>query len=199
MKKSILAVAGLAAVAGIAAPVAGVFAVDSSQTDTIEVTIGDNCAISYDGTTPHTAGVVSDAQGAAATAWSSNKVSGTMTNSTVSSNFGKSSFTVTCNNTKGSQVTLTADSLSTGGTSADTISLSTTAPSTDTIKAGSSWAIYSSAKSAHIDTAGVFWESTSAAGVSGATFVATYKVGLSATQEAGTYSADATYTLTAKS
>jgi len=185
MKKSILAVAGLAAVAGVAAaPVAGVFAT-ASVTDTLSVTISSACTLGY-GTSAHTNGTT----GTWGTGASINTLSRTLTNSDADTAIGTTNMTVSCNDNGGYEVTLDASAL-TGGTTSKTIPYITTAaaPASGT----SSWGVSTGSTPTWILDEGVVTSKTGA--VSGDTFSVTYGAATSATQEADTYTGTAAYTV----
>ena len=185
----------LAAVALSAVSTAGVFAA-TSQTDTISVTVSDNCALSR-GSTPHN-------NGASRGTWSSDTLSVTMTPGTVDYNIGKSNFSVVCNNNSGYKVTVTSmkdlvhSSISTlkipaytgassGAGSAYSASVSGWSPIADTGTSPSA----STTKYKNGDTV-----KTESAVTGGSTFSVYYGVGVSGTQAQGTYTASSTVTYT---
>jgi len=188
MKKAL--VAGAASLALAAVPVVGVFAA-TTLTDTISVTVSDNCALSY-GSTAHTAGDGT---------WSSNTLSATRTNGTVTYNLGKTTMKAVCNNSLGYKVAvktlnnLTSGSnsipaytgASSGAGSAYTASVSGWSPIIDSGSAPTA----SSTKYKQGDTV-----KTESAVTAGTSFSVYYGVGINSTQAAGTYSGTVVYELT---
>jgi len=183
MKKAL--VAGAASLALAAVPVVGVFAA-TTLTDTISVTVSDNCALSY-GSTAHTAGDGT---------WSSNTLSATRTNGTVTYNLGKTTMKAVCNNSLGYKVAVkTLNNLTSGSNSipayagtAYTASVSGWSP----IQAPSSGTpTGTSTKYKQGDTV-----KTESAVTAGTEFSVYYGVGISSTQAAGTYSGTVVYELT---
>ena len=190
MKKSILAVAGVAAFAGIAMPVAGAFAT-ADFTDTLDVTITNNCAFTR-GTTAHVGGDSSKGT------WSTtgDVLSGTFTAGELDSDFGKSNFHVVCNNLKGWEVTATATALQGQGTiSSESIAVGTPAAN------ASAWS-YTSSKGDDTDTtftvggknAASIAKMTKATDTAGKDFTVAYAVSVSQTQAAGEYKGTIAYT-----
>ncbi len=193
MKKTIKV--GLAAVALSAVSTAGVFAA-VSQTDTVSVTVSDNCALSRS-STPHN-------NGASKGTWSSDTLSVSMTPGTVDYNIGKSNFSVVCNNSGGYKVAITSmkdlvhSSISTlkipaytgaasGAGAAYSASVSGWSPIADT----GSTPTASTTKYKNGDTV-----KTESAVTGGSTFSVYYGVGVSGTQAQGTYTAASTVTYT---
>ena len=188
MKKTLMIGATSLVVASL--PVFGVFAA-TTQTDTISITISDNCALSYN-STAHTNGDGT---------WSTNKLSATRTNGTVSYNLGKTNFKVVCNNGLGYKVAVkTLNDLisgsysipaytgaSSGAGSAYTASQSGWSPIIDSGSAPSA----SSTKYKQGDTV-----KTESSPVNGSTFSVYYGAGVTSTQQAGTYEGTVTYELT---
>ena len=108
-----------------ALPVVVAFALTTTQTDTINITVSDNCEVLRQ-STAHSNG---------SGTWSTNTLSATMTNGTVSHNLGKSNFYVRCNNNAGYKVVVTLTDLTHTGTSSLKI------PASKTYSASSSgWA-----------------------------------------------------------
>ncbi len=123
MKKSILAVAGVAAFAGVAMPVAGAFAADTDFTDTITVTVDSACAIARGASEAGSYDFGSVANG-------------------VTKTVNGSTFKVTCNDKGGYYVYLEGDG--TGTTKTDMIGKNTSttiATGTATSDDKSNWAI----------------------------------------------------------
>ena len=185
MKKAL--VAGAASLALAAVPVVGVFAA-TTLTDTISVTVSDNCALSY-GSTAHTNG-----DGTWNT--STHTLSATRTNGTVTYNLGKTTMKAVCNNSLGYKVAVkTLNNLTSGSNSipayagtAYTASVSGWSP----IQAPSSGTpTGTSTKYKQGDTV-----KTESAVTAGTEFSVYYGVGISSTQAAGTYSGTVVYELT---
>ena len=186
MKKSILAVAGLAAVAGVVAPVAGAFAVDTlSVKDLLTVTVQSSCT--YDSIVP------------VAATGAGNEYSATLApNATADlAATTATSLKVTCNDPDGYTITPSFTGLTHQG--------ATTAASHDiaydgtAVSAGSqTWnALYSK------NSAGAVIFAASGTAIEGAstmtdTYSFSYKVGTGVNQAADTYTGTATYTLAAK-
>ncbi len=182
MKKSIIAGAGVAALAMAALPFAGVFATDTlSVKDKLVLTVSSSCT--YDGITPEAA-TSSNGNEYTASAAPNQLVSFGATSSATS-------LTVKCNDADGYSITPTF----TGLTGPTTISYDGSADPT----AGSeSWAAYYSKNSG---TATIFAASGTAITGSSTmtdTYTFSYKVGTGADQAAGTYNGTATYVLAAQ-
>ena len=193
MKK--LAIAGASAVLA-AMPVVGVFAADGtlSQTDTVVVTIDSACSLA-----------TSNTSGADYTA--------TIANGAYNTNITGSTFTVTCNDTGGWQLNAIGAGTATGdvtkmdastNTDADDIATGTTLDGSVSnwafkIAKGGSDASNITITTGYDNFSAVPSQSTKIAqGTSTAgnsTIAATYGVGISATQSAGTYTGKVTYTL----
>ncbi len=196
MKKSILAVAGLAAVAGVAGPVAGVFAADNTaQTDTIAVTVDPVCTFKATTGIAHTAG--SDSIGT----WSGDTLSGKMTNGSTKDNFGSTAFIVVCNDHDGWEVKATTNTLA-GATSGESIEWNATHSAT---VSGVSWTVSQAAdhgltipsgKQGAASSASVA-KLASATELAGKTFTVTYGVGVDEDQAADTYTGSIVYALAA--
>ena len=194
MKKSILAVAGVAAFAGIAMPVAGAFATDvTSQTDTIKVNIAETCTMK---TVSHAPGTSSNGT------WNVNVLSGTMTNGSNTDDYGSTTFNIVCNNLKGWEVTA-ANTVLTGKETSQTIAQASDHSAT---KSGWSWTVSKTAGTYKDDVTipsgkqGVASDSsvaklTKATDNTGETFKVTYGLGIQENQAADEYSGTMTYTL----
>ena len=203
MKKSILAVAGLAAVAGVVGPVAGAFAATDgdgtmSTTDTVVVTIANACSLTASGNT--------------------NAFTANIANGAVSSNIGSTTISIVCNDTAGWKVMAKGANASTtsgaGVTDMAPAKATSTPIATGAITASSTssttsvWGMKLSDATDVITTNVSTYFSTDyvaipnsdtkvAEGNSTATasFKTNYKVGISATQQADTYTGKVTYTL----
>lgn len=131
MKKSILAVAGLAAVAGVVAPMGAAFADDfrGPLTDTIDVSITDSCVFAR-GATPHVNGDGTTARGTWGSDATADLLSGTLAAGEYDADYGSSNFNVICNHKAGWKVTAAATALTGKTTTTENIPLST--PAADT-------------------------------------------------------------------
>ena len=175
MKKSIkIASLGVAALGFAAMPVAGVFASDNVDlTDTVTVTIGDNCSFTKATSGDFTADMtVTDLE-----------------------EFGTnaSTYKVICNNSDGYTVTASFDGMTSNDTE-DTIPYSTSNPAAGT----SAWGAYIDSGSTPVASSATVKQSSAATTSAGETFVAKYKVSTDNIQEQGTYSGTATYTFAQK-
>lgn len=184
MKK--LLVTGAAAAALAVMPVVSVFA--ANPVDTVSVTINESCtftreAYSSGGVTNNTSHK-NGTGGTWSTTANTDTLSATMTNGSTQANLGSSQFKVVCNHATGYKVTVATTSLGTG---------TTAIPNNTTYSAEvSGWSpVSGSTKLTNGST--VKTESTTTAGT---TFEVSYGVGISRTQQAGTYSGTATYSLT---
>ena len=195
MKKSILAVAGVAAFAGIAMPVAGAFALDHNnieRSDMIQLTIEDNCAFIHkaNGQTAATT-VISDG------AWKNDVFSGTVANGQTYSSFATSTYNVVCNNQDGYQVTAAAEALTDDdNTDAEGWAYNKsglTLNANDKDEDASVWTFTTDGVGADQegDNNIVLKEEGATASTD---VVITYSAKVSSTQEAGQYKATATYT-----
>ena len=174
MKKSILAVVGLAAVAGVVAPMGAALAVDISLTDTLALTIDNNCAFTRATEGAHTGST-----------WTEDAFAAVVTNGSTNDNIAKSKFTVVCNNVKGYQVTVAP----TGFTAANISGAASFAYNAGGYAAeGSSWYI------GGLQTANDNLVKKETAATAGTTFEVTYNAKVSSTQQADTYNASAVYT-----
>ena len=206
--------AGAGAVALAALPVAGVFAADFNPiVDTVKVTINDSCAMSA----AESGGDASQAGGV----YAKTVDAGTLINPADwdggtaggSSTLAKT-YTFSCNNQGGWKVTAqgVAGTTGTPATTAQTTMLGangkTIVTGTATDGATSNWAFQISATGADVETGYATWaqipgtaqtiiQSDSNAPVSEATFTPPYRVWVSATQEADTYTGYVKYVLTA--
>ena len=193
MKKALIA--GAASTVLAAMPIVGAFAADGtlSRTDTVKVTVDSACSL--------------------ATSNTSGDYTATIENGASNTNIAGSTFTVTCNNTGGWQL----NAIGAGTVTGDVTKMdASTDKDADDIATGttldgsvSNWAFkiakggddaanvtitagydnFSAVPSASTKIA----QGTSTAGKS--TITATYGVGISATQSAGTYTGKVTYTL----
>ena len=193
MKKALIA--GAASTVLAAMPIVGAFAADGtlSRTDTVKVTVDSACSL--------------------ATSNTSGDYTATIENGASNTNIAGSTFTVTCNNTGGWQL----NAIGAGTVTGDVTKMdASTDKDADDIATGttldgsvSNWAFkiakggddaanvtitagydnFSAVPSASTKIA----HGTSTAGKS--TITATYGVGISATQSAGTYTGKVTYTL----
>ena len=188
MKTAIIA--GAASVVLAAMPVMGVFAEggattgSSTYTDNLSVKIDTACTFARQAYS--TGGVENNTthkndQGT----WATDTLSATVTNSSLTS-LGSSNFKVVCNNTDGYTITVAT----TGLTSGDN-----TIPNNDTYtNAVSGWSpVYSGTKLVG-NTETPATVKTVEATTDIDTFEVSYSVGVSSTQQAGTYSGSATYT-----
>ena len=199
MKKSIIA-AGAASAVLAAMPIAGVFAVDF--TDTLNLTIDNVCTFTRQ-TVAHTDGV--GAWGNDGKEETTNDAADTLyatvTNGTVydgetgnSGVLGSSAFNVTCNNNKGYSVAVNASALTATGVSTTDFAWPYAAGGTLTTNTdASSWTISSNGEGAAMNTGTV---ATKGAPTNGTNFTVTYKAFVDSTQPAGTYTATAEYTMT---
>lgn len=168
-----------------ALPVMGAFA-DLSQTDNISITVSDNCALAY-GSTAHANG---DGN------WTSNKLSATRTNGTVTYNLGKTNFNVICNNNSGYKVVVaTSDLTHTTNSSLKIPAYSTT----DYSASVSGWSPIIDSGSAPTASSTKYKSGdvvkTQSSATASTAFGVYYGVGISAAQPAGTYEGTAIYTL----
>ena len=201
MKKSILAVAGLAAVAGVVGPVAGAFAADGNTTftDTVKVTVDSACSLTA------TAGTQTDGAYTATIANGGN------------SELGSTSVKILCNDKAGWMVKAVGSNSSTTASAGvtdmapDEANKTPIATSVTFSGATSAWAMKLTAGTgtyAPVIADGfdeyhavpatatkVIYGSTTDQ-TDGSTFTTTYKVYISPTQQAGTYTGAVTYTLT---
>lgn len=167
-------------------PVVGVFAA-TTQTDTVSVTISDNCALSYGGTA-HAAGDGT---------WSSNTLSATRSSGSVTYNLGKTNFNVKCNNAAGYKVTVkTLNNLATSGGA--TIPAYTGTAYTASV---SGWSPIEAPSSGNPTATSTKYKAgdtlkTESAPTASTNFSVFYGVGISGTQQAGSYSGTVVYELT---
>ena len=199
MKKSLIA-AGAASLAVAAMPIVGVFAADGTltQTDTVVVTVDTACSLATSG---------------ASVTPTASTYTATIANGAYNTNIGGSTFTITCNDTGGWDL----NAIGAGEATGDVTKMdASTNKDADDIATGttldgsvSNWA-FKVAKggddaskvtlttgydqfSAVPSSSQKIATGTSTAGK--ATVSATYGVGISATQSAGTYTGKVTYTL----
>ena len=188
MKKSILAVAGLAAVAGVVGPVAGAFAADGnlSTTDTVKVTIDSACSLTATGNT--------------------NAYTVTMTNSSLKSDIGSTTINIKCNDASGWNLTAVG-----AGEATDKTEMKAGDDGTNIVTgkatsgANSNWAFkvtgdkamtaYTSFAEIPSTAAKVAGDNSETNMTNGTNLTTTYQVWISATQEADTYTGKVTYTL----
>ena len=196
MKKTILAVAGVAAFAGIAMPVAGAFAAigEAGHTykDYLMVSIDNNCQFTRT-TTAHTGST-----------WTSNKKGGTgeadtdtlaytIVNNTGSTNIGTSKFHAVCNNTAGYTLTVTADAnLTAGGDKIAFVSGASAIKASD-ITASGYGISYNSEWVAASATDGYKITQDSETDLAGLDYEFTYGAMAKTDQPAGTYTGTVTY------
>lgn len=183
MKKTILAAGASLALATM--PAVGVFAADiTTMTDTLSLTMPTSCA--WTSTTGNTVALSGTAFTAAL------KTSSTYTH------------TLKCNVYNGYSVTGTFTALTNSSSSSYTIPYSTTVATSgsDTWSATITPTVGGTAQTAKqpaSGTAGNIMTSSTVTPAAGDSFTAVYKVGVSATKEAGTYSGTATYAMTSNS
>ncbi len=186
MKKAIIAGAASAVLAAM--PVMGVFAAtgdgattgSSAYTDNLNVTIDTACTFAREAYT--SGGVENNAthKNGAGT-WAADTLSKTVTNSSLT-DLGSSQFKVVCNNTAGYKITVGTTGLTSG-----TNSIPNNTTYTNAI---SGWSpVFGTTKLVDGDTV-----KSVAATTDNDTFEVSYSVGVSSTQQAGTYEGSATYT-----
>ena len=199
MKKSILAVAGLAAVAGVVGPVAGAFATDTStHTDTITLTIDSACSFTAKkGTTATTTGseytqTVANGE----TAYFGGTASAVSDDGT--------NFTISCNDQNGWVLTAVGYSGKDGDSKNVMVASAGTNITSDSANdKGSQWQFWvngTDAVSSYTNGYTTIPDSaTKIAGtsssISGSVIKVAYKVTIGATQESGTYTGKVKYTL----
>lgn len=198
MKKSILAVGSIAAVAAVV-PAFGAFAATSNVNDTVNVNIGEACTIDSSSTTP----------GSTTT---NNTYSVTMTNNQLKSDIGNgsgsNSLSVQCNTTT-TTWGLTAIGAGTGANVSQMAPAGSGTPiatGTETSGNVSKWA-FKVAGATGLNVQGGYDQFSAVptttttiatgAGTKSAAFTLNYQVYISPTQEADTYTGKVTYTLTA--
>ena len=178
MKKSLIAVAGIAALGLAVVPFAGVFAADiTSMKDTINVTIADACTFDV----------------------ASHSYTKAMTANTADT-IGATTMKVTCNNYTGYDVNGVYASLNGNGT--NKITFGEAAPAAGT----STWAAQaivtldggSPAAAAYLGNNGTVMSNTKQTVAAGDTAAIAYKAATSNNIAAGTYTGTATYTLMKK-
>lgn len=198
MKKSLIAGAGVAALAVAAVPFAGVFAADGNDTttDTVIVTIESACSLTTTGT---------------------GEYSTTLTNGGVSNDLGPTSINIKCNDAGGWMVNAiganTSTTASAGATDMAPDAAGKTPIATGTTLNGtaSNWAMKLTAGAGdHAPTIVTGYDeyhavpgtaNTKVASgattdqTNGSTFTTNYKVAVSPTQQTGTYTGKVTYTL----
>ncbi|MBR0467881.1 hypothetical protein IJJ53_03185 [Candidatus Saccharibacteria bacterium] len=199
MKKSLI-VTGAASLAVAAMPIVGVFAADGTltQTDTVVVTVDSACSLATSGSE-----VTPDAS----------TYKATIANGAYNTDITGSTFTITCNDTGGWKLNAIGAGTATGdvtkmdastNTDSDDIATGTTLDGSvsnwafKVAKGGSDAANITVTEgytnfSAVPASATKIAQGTSTAGNS--TIAATYGVGISSTQSAGTYTGKVTYTL----
>lgn len=202
MNKKVL-VGSIASLALAMVPMMGVFAA-TTQTDTISVTIGDNCALSRKAfTNGGASGNTTHINGTDGT-WSTDTLSATRSNSTVTTALGGSQYNVVCNNVAGYKVTVAVSKLSytVSGTEKANIPANTNysasasgwSPLTGCTVGSSSPYTFSCSSATKVANGATV--STASSATAGTSFIMGYGVGISSTQAAGTYSGTAVYTLT---
>lgn len=189
MKKSIIA-AGAASVALAAMPVVGAFAAFTGGpfTDVIQTTIGETCTFAR-GATAHGAGETWTTDTTVTTKDTLSAV--TITPAAGEATLGTSNFRVVCNDTDGYKVTVGTNPLAlpTGTTQVHTWAYNAgAAPSSPT---ASYWRIGSTGDGVDLSNNIV---STKASAEDGKDFTVTYYAYAITGQDAGTYSAEVTYT-----
>lgn len=184
MKKSLIAGAGVAALAMAAVPFAGVFAAaDQEATDTIQVSVDASCTFTAgSGTATYTA--------------SGTNQSGQVSPSLQSSNVHN--FTVFCNDNDGYRVTAVATALSQSGVT-DNFAYVATLPSSGADGAWHAQIAGTGLKNQLPDDGAstTIIERTEASGASGESFTATYTAWIGTETPAGTYEGTIGYTLAA--
>lgn len=189
MKKTLMI--GTATLAMATLPVVGVFAA-TTQTDTVSITISDNCALAY-GATAHTNGDGT---------WSTNTLSATRSNGTVTYNLGKSNFNVVCNNGLGYKVAVkTLNNLTSGSYSIPAYTGATSGSGSAYTASISGWSPIQAPTSGSPTATTTKYKQgdtvkTESATTAGSAFSVYYGVGISATQQAGTYNGTVVYELT---
>lgn len=172
MKKTL----GVVAAAALSAlPMASALAVTSAElTDTLAITIEDNCAFTRATEGAHTGST-----------WTADAFAATVTNGATKDNIAKSKFTVVCNNVGGYEVTVEAS----GFTTDDISGAESFAYNAGGYAAtGSSWYI------GGLQTASSNLVKKETAATAGTSFEVSYNVKTSDTQQAATYDATAKYT-----
>lgn len=186
MKKAIIAGATSAVLAAM--PVMGVFAAtgdgattgSSQYTDNLSVKIDTACTFAREAYT--SGGLENNAshkngQGT----WATDTLSATLTNSSLST-LGSSNFKIVCNNTAGHQIVVTTTGLTSGDNSIPN--------NTTYTNAISGWSpVYEGTKLTNNSV--VISENTT---TDNTTFEVSYGIGISSTQQAGTYTGTAVYT-----
>ena len=201
MKKSLIAGSGVAALAMAALPFAGVFAEDGTmtQTDTVVVTVDSACSLATSGSTLDPASTYA----------------ATIANGAYNTAIAGSTFTITCNDVQGWKLNAIGagtsesgvaymDGTGTGITTSDDFNTGTTLDGTVSawafkLAAGTGDHAGASIVSGYTDFSVVPTAATKvASGTTSAgtqTVTATYGVGISPTQNAGTYTGKVAYTL----
>ena len=186
MKKSIIAGAGVAALAMAALPFAGVFAETTIQ-DHITVTVNSSCQLDI---TPSTAG------GSTANEWYGSGNAGSLVTPAAGTKSDPGSGTATsvvvkCNDAKGYKISAAFTPLQLNGvTSAQDIAYSAT---TEAAPNSQTWTAYANSLAITPGATALDGQSTMTD-----SYAFSYKVGLGANQAAGDYTGTATYTLSAK-
>lgn len=189
MRKTLLVGAASLAVSAVSA--VGVYAA-TTQTDTLSITVSDNCALSY-GSTAHNNGDGS---------WSSNTLSATRTAGTVTYNLGKTNFGVVCNNGSGYKVAVkTLNNLSTGTYTIPAYTGAASGSGSAYTASQSGWSPIAAPSSGTPSATTTKYKqgdtvNTASAVTSSTTFSLYYGVGVSTTQQAGTYTGTVVYELT---
>ena len=195
MNKKIL-VGSIASLVLAAMPVLGVFA-DTTQTDTVTVTVSPACQLNRQSTAHN--------NGASRGTWSGDTLSVSIGVATVDYNVGKSNFTVVCNNATGYKVTVTTSDLTHSSVSGAKIPAYTGAASGE----GSAYTASRTGWSPIADTGSTPTASTTkyksgdtvktaTTNTTGTNFSVYYGVGITSTQVSGTYTSNsaAVYTCT---
>ena len=163
-------------------PTTGVFAA-TSVTDSLSITVSNNCAI----TSAHT-------NGASKGTWDGNTLSATFTPGTVDYNIGKTTLTITCNYASGYKVTVATGDLTNSSSSSYKIPAYT---GTSYSASVTGWAPANGSTSSATKYKSGDTVKSQSAQVTGATVDVYYGAGVSGTQAAGTYTNNsaAVYTL----
>ena len=205
MKKSILAVAGLAALAGVVVPFAGASAASTGGpfTDTIDVTINNSCTFARgtafskgaDGKITTATGEGHVAGDSSIGSWATDLLSANIDAGSLHSNYGSSNFVVACNNEDGWTVTAAATALTGKTTTTENIPLGT--PAVDT----AAWNYTSSTSDTAVTGTGTYSaaeqvvaQSATTTPTEGRTFAVKYAVSVDHALSAQTYEGTITYT-----
>lgn len=180
MKKSLIATAGVAAFAVAAVPFIGASAVDF--TDTLNLTIDNNCAFTRQ-STAHGTGETWSPSGT-----SSDTLTGTKISLNTETTLGTSNYKVVCNNVDGYTVSVNASALNKNAAEGDTTAASIPYGAAAAV---GYWSLTSDGTGASYADNYVAHETTTTADES---FTVTYKAYPAADQAAGSYTGTAEYT-----